>query len=848
MLMRGFFTVLTAAALAGMGFAFNAPLAVGAEKATQLRSTAPNRESAKFFENEVQPILKSNCFTCHGGEKKVKGGLRLTSRETILQGGDSGPAVNLDKPEQSLLLRAVNYQEPNMPPKGRLQQSQIDILTRWVKMGAPWAASAALPAARRRSPPHVDEHARQFWSFRPVKRPPLPVVKDPNWIRSPIDAFVLAKLEAAGLRPAPPAEKGALLRRVYYDVIGLPPSSGEVDAFLADHSPDAYEKVVDRLLASPHYGEHWARHWLDLVRYAETNSFERDGAKPNVWRYRDYVIRALNQDKPYDQFIREQLAGDELEPMTPEKLIATGYYRLGQWDDEPVDPVQALYDDLDDILATTGQVFLGLTVNCARCHDHKIDPFPQKDYYRLLAFFDGIQRYGVRSPESVAKASLRPIGGSLEQAGQREKIDAYQKKLSAVQQELNTIEDPIRSRLQGGERDDFKHEANRVTILKKHVPDLLDQQTFDRYLALRNELRFLQRNRPSAMAEALCVTEIGPVPRETFILLRGNAQAKGEKVAPGFPSVLPAVASSPPQPRPGGQTSGRRRVLADWISSPSNPLTARVLANRLWQYHFGRGIVRSSSNFGYQGTPPTHPELLDWLASELVAQGWRVKPLHKLLLLSSTYRMSSQPNANALARDPENDLFWRFDPRRLAAEEVRDSILAVCGNLNQQKMGGPSVYPVIPREVLAGQSLPGNGWRNSPLDDQNRRSIYIHVKRSLAVPLLAAFDAPDTDASCPVRFTTTQPAQALGMLNSDFLNEQASVFAADLRRHAGNDPAAQVSLALRRTLQREPSMVEIERGVLFIQKMRQEHQFSAEEALRSFCLLTLNLNEFIYVD
>jgi mono/diheme cytochrome c family protein len=862
------FKGMIVAALAGLAYSLSASQAWSAEPEIRVKPSPAIAEQVKFFESEVLPILQANCFPCHGGDKKAKGGLRLSSRETILAGGNNGPAVALEKPEQSLLLQAVNYREPKMPPKGKLPQAQINVLTRWVQMGIPWPAAGTSTTRKRHGPPPVDEQAKQFWSFRAVTHPALPAVRQRAWVRNPIDTFVLAKLEAAGLEPAPPADKQDLLRRVTYDLIGLPPSPAEIDAFCADKSPDAYERAVDRLLASPHYGEHWARHWLDLVRYAESNSFERDGAKPNVWRYRDYVIRALNEDKPYDQFIREQLAGDELDTVTADGLIATGYYRLGQWDDEPVDPVQALYDDLDDLIATTGQVFLGLTVNCARCHDHKIDPFPQKDYYRLLAFFHGIQRYGVRSPETVAKASLRPITSTREQERQHEEIAVHQKKLSTVREQVRIIEAAIAPRLAGGERDDFKHEANRLAILQMHVPDLLTHEAFDRYYALRTEQHTLEKNRPGALAEALCVTEIGCTPRETFVLLRGNPQAKGEKVEPGFPSVLPAMSPPPSRPRLERLTSGRRRVLADWIASPQNPLTTRVLANRLWQYHFGRGIVRSSSNFGYQGTPPTHPELLDWLASEFVACGWRLKAMHKLLVMSNTFRMSSRPNpkkgtvplssrgrspfsdsnASAQAKDPENDLYWHFDPRRLAAEEIRDSILAVCGNLNCQKLGGPSVYPVIPREVLAGQSMPGAGWGNSTPEDQNRRSIYIHIKRSLAVPLLAAFDAADTDASCPVRFTTTQPAQALGMLNSDFVNEQAKVFAEDLRHQAGADPAAQIHLALRRTLQREPSAAEVERGVKFIQRMRKEQHLAPEEALRFFCLLALNLNEFIYLD
>jgi mono/diheme cytochrome c family protein len=701
-------------------------------------------EQVNFFEQEVQPILQAQCLSCHGPEKKVRGGLRLTSREELLKGGDTGPAISVEKPEDSLFLKAIHHQDLKMPPKGKLPQAQLDILTKWVKLGAPWSATVA----KHHGPPPVDDRARNFWSFKPVVRPAPPTVKDAGWVKTPIDAFVLAKLEAAGLTPAAPAEKLALLRRVTYDLTGLPPTLAEVEAALADNSGDWYEKTIDRLLASPAYGERWARHWLDLVRYAESNSFERDGTKPNVWRYRDYVIRAFNNDMPYDQFIREQLAGDELDRVTTDTLIATGYYRLGPWDDEPVDATQALYDDLDDVVSTTGQVFLGLTVGCARCHDHKIDPFPQKDYYRLLGFFHGFKRYGVRSHESVVAASLRSIASDDEQQQQKEQVAAHQKKIAVVNASLKTIEDEVQPKLQGGERDDFKYEQNRLAILKKNTPALVKQETFDRYAALRKERDKLERTKPTSLAMALCITEEGPKARDTFVLMRGNATAKGERVEPGFPQVLGGGTPELPKPAVTAKTAGRRRVLADWLGSPANPLTARVMVNRLWQHHFGRGLVRSSNDYGYRGTPPTHPELLDWLASEFVARGWKLKEMHRLILTSNAYRLSSQPNPTAQAKDAENDLLWRFEPRRLGAEEVRDSILAVSGNLNP-KMGGPSIHPTIPKEVLAGQSNPGTNWDLlCPPDERARRSVYVHIKRSLGVPILTAFDAADTDGSC----------------------------------------------------------------------------------------------------
>ncbi len=811
--------------------------------AAPARAADPPAEPARFFETQVQPILQAHCLACHGGEKKIRGGLRLTSRNAILEGGDSGPAVSPDRPEESLLLRAVNHQDLKMPPKGKLPQAQIDVLARWVRMGVPWVEGTAA-AAKRHGPPPVDDQARRFWAFRPVERPAVPEVRDRAWVRNPIDAFVLAKLEAAGLRPAPPADKVALLRRVYYAVTGLPPTPAAVEAFLADDAPDAYEKVVDRLLGSRQYGEHWGRHWLDLVRYAETNSFERDGAKPFAWRYRDYVIRAFNKDLPYDRFVREQLAGDETAEPTADAVIATGYYRLGPWDDEPADRTLAYYDELDDVVATTGQVFLGLTVNCGRCHDHKIDPFPQRDYYRLLAFFHGIRRYG-NGPDS-----LRPIVSEDERRRHEGLLTAHNARIADLDKQLAAIEDAVRPLLQGGERDDFKHETNRLSIVQKHVPAEVSRQTCDRYRALLRQREGLRKNPPRAGEQALCVAEEGPRARDTFVLRRGNPQNRGDRVEPGFPAVLtPPGAADPtiPAPPPGARTSGRRRVLAEWIADPANPLTARVMVNRVWQYHFGRGIVRTSSNFGYQGAPPTHPELLDWLASEFSSGGWRLKPLHRLILTSSAFRMSGKDNPAAAAKDPENDLLGRFDLRRLTAEEVRDSVLAVSGNLNLARGEGPSVYPTIPREVLAGQSIPGNGWGKSAPQEAACRSVYVHVKRSLAVPILAVFDAADPDATCPVRFTTTQPTQALAMLNGEFANTQAALFAADLRRQAGPDPAAGVRLALWRVLQRPPTLAEVERGVRFLAEARDKDGLSAEGALGRFCLLALNLNEFVYL-
>jgi hypothetical protein len=797
-------------------------------------------DETAFFEKEVRPLLQAHCLSCHGGEKSVKGGLKLTSRADVLRGGDDGPVVSLDKPETSLLVKAIRHDgDIRMPPKGKLAAPQIETLTKWVRLGVPYVEPPGETV--RHGPPRVDDEARHFWSFRPVARPAVPEARDPlSTIRNPIDAFILARLSAAGLHPAPPATKTSLLRRIYFDLIGLPPTPENVAAFLADSSTDAFEKVVDRLLDSPHYGEKWGRHWLDLVRYAETNGYEVDGPKPNVWRYRDYVIKSFNDGKPYDRFIKEQLAGDELNDAGTDDVIATGYYRLAPVDGGAPDRLQAQYDGLDDIVATTGQVFLGLTVNCARCHDHKIDPFTQKDYYRLLAFFHNVSGGG--------RGGQRAIGGKADTAAQQAEAAQRRQQIADLKASIKAFDDALVPHLTGGEADDFKTPEYRVDVASKHVPEHVAQQDFEYYRDRVRNLAQLERARPPSMAQALSVSESGRTPPDTFVFIRGNPRAKGDKVEPGFPSVLPDASPQIVPPASGTRSSGRRLALANWIASPNNPLTARVIANRIWQHHFGRGIVRSASDFGFRGTPPTHPELLDWLASEFVARGWSTKALHRLIVTSTAYRMSSVDDPVARAKDPENDLFWRFDLRRLTAEEVRDSVLAVSGNINLTQMGGPSVYPKISAEVHAGQSRPGSGWMRSPPEDQARRSVYVHIKRSLILPIHNAFDAADADSSCPVRFTTTVPTQALAMINGEFLNEQAKVFAETVREHAGDDAAAQIRLALRRAVQREPTEQEVGRGVEFLRRMKITHDATPAEALRRFCLLTLNLNEFVYLN
>jgi hypothetical protein len=697
------------------------------------------------------------------------------------------------------------------------------------------------------APPSVEDARKSLWSVQPVKDPAIPHVKDTAWVRGPIDAFILAKLEEKGLKPAPEATRVALIRRATYDLIGLPPSPAEVKAFLDDRSPDAYERLINRLLASPHYGEKWGRHWLDLVRYGESNSYERDSAKPNVWRYRDYVIRSFNEDKPYDQFVKEQLAGDEMPDAStnPDRLIATGFYRLGAWDDDASDKLQGRYDTLDDIVTTTGQVFLGLTVDCARCHNHKIDPIPQTDYYRLLAFFQNIRDYRNGGPGDEV-----PIISGTEQRLAYEKRNAERtKRQKEIAELLKEMDIDLRQILQG-EKGKSQADLSPVELsklMRSEGQRILGAERYARYQELKAEQTRLAKGDPNSEF-ALCVTENGPRAPQTYVCLRGNANARGDAVHPGFPELLGGTSDAViPEPAQSAKTSGRRTVLANWITSRDNVLFSRVMVNRIWQYHFGRGIVRTPNNFGIQGDKPTHPELLDWLATEFERQGFRLKAIHRLIVTSSAYRMSDQANEKAMEADPQDDLLWRFDIRRLTAEEIRDSILAVNGTLNP-KMFGPSVYPHIPAAVLAGQSRPGNGWTESNATESARRSIYVHVKRSLHLPLLENFDSAESDRTCPVRFVTVQPSQALHLMNGSFAQEEAAKLADRLHREAGDDPAAQIKLAWRLVTCREPTDTEISKSLHLIQSLQNNDGALPKAAMNNFCLMMLNLNEFVYVN
>jgi mono/diheme cytochrome c family protein len=770
------------------------------------------------FNRQVRPILARHCFSCHGPDK-AESGLRLSDPDFLTNAADSGEhAIVAGDPAASQLLTRVKSEEDGvrMPPEGkRISEKDMAVLETWIREGADY---------------------QRHWSFQPIQRPAIPALANSTWSRTPIDQFILARLEAAELKPAPQADPRHLIRRAYYNVLGIPPSPEQVEEFVANSSDQDYENLVDQLLSDPRMGERWGRHWLDIVRYAETNSYERDGDKPNAWRYRDYVIQSLNADKPYDQFVREQIAGDELDQVTNESLTATGFYRLGVWDDEPADRVLAKFDEYDDLVTTTGHAFLGLTINCARCHDHKIDPITQKDYYQFVALVRDVPSYGASNQIDISPPEVAA------------QYDALTAQLQKLKQEMEEIE-KVGIVKMSAEDQRATEGGGRKKVLKEKLKQNLDADQWDAYTKLQQQSQQSQKQleslppRTNVMGLARC--DVNPPP--TFILRRGNPQSEGEQVEPGFPELVGAAPPvMPPQPA-GARSAGRRRELANWIVSDKNWFTARVIVNRIWQHHFGRGLVRSANNFGQLGDQPTHPELIDWLASELIRNDWQLKSIHRLIMLSSVYQMSSQSNPAALQQDPENNLFWRYNMRRLSAEEIRDGVLATTGQINFEKYG-PSIYPELGEEVKATQSVPGKGWGNSSPSDQSRRSVYIFIKRSLIPPELSNFDFPETDSSCEARFLTTQPAQALNMLNGQFMQRQSTKLAARVRQDLPDQLDRQIAKIVELALCRPSNDNDLEIAHDVIRTMQEKYHLNDERALSMYCLVVLNLNEFIYLD
>ncbi len=960
-------------------------------------------EQISFFTTRVQPLLVQHCYSCHGGGEanaaghvKVKSGLQLISRRGLLQGGEHGPAFSSAQPLESLFLKAVSYDDDHlkMPPKGKLADADRQILQDWAQQGLPWTvedenksvAAAEDIGVQKKGPENT-------WTYEPLHPLTPPKIDGAS---HPIDAFLLEKLTSQHLRFSPSAPPVALIRRAYYDLTGLPPTPEQVSAFVNSKDPQVFAKLTDELLARPQYGEKYARYWLDLVRYAESNGYERDNLKGEIWRYRQWVIDSLNADKPYDAFVREQIAGDELDSVTTDSLLATGYWNLMQWDDEPADRLQHSYDVLDDNVRVTGEAFLGMTLGCARCHNHKADPILQKDYYSFMAFMHGLTPYSgdgrIRDlTQSEQRLGKLPPRGKFPSPNERTFDQEMTSLLVKFQQSARqrffkekqvplppdldkvllpdsrtrpqtwdyTLTKPSDQWPEPGynpeEQADWKQgpagfgraksipggmvrtewitphiwlrgyfqlteipTALNLTIyhdedveiylngrmikqlrgfLRDYVTLPLDSdalaalQTGKNVLAihvletgggqfidaglsvgdasiadlmaqrgteifppkqLERYVKLLKKQAPEPEAvpvdpqalRAQIAVEQGTNPPDLFIHLRGNPHVLGEKVGPAFPVVFKSPEAAPVA-RP--NSSGRRRTLADWLASPQNPRTARVIVNRVWQWHFGRGLCASSSDWGKLGSGVTHPELIDWLAADFIAHGWSLKYLHRLIMSSHAYQQAARYGPDLPTSDPTNSLWWRFDMRRLSSEEIRDSILAVSGNLNLAT-GGESFFAELPAEVLATSSHGASAWGTSPPDQVTRRSIYLRSKRSIANPLLTDFDQADTDNPCPVRFATTVPTQALNFLNSKFLDDQAHVLAQRLSQAHPGDLPAQLTHGLSLVLQRPPRPAEVAELVKLHATNLDTHHTGPDTALARVCLVLLNLNEFVYLD
>jgi hypothetical protein len=731
-------------------------------------------------------------------------------------------------------------------------------------------AAACLPS------PAAEDRTGPTWPLVRLTRPPAPPVRDCASIRNPIDAFVLARLEQAGLRPNPPADRATLLRRLSFDLTGLAPTEAERAAFLADAAPDAYERLVDRLLASPRFGERWATHWLDVVRYAETDGFKTDRLRPNAYRYRDYVISAFNEDMPYDRFLSQQLAGDELEPDNPQARVATGFFRLPAEDANASDCRRLRQDLLDDVTDVFGLTFLGLTVGCARCHDHKFDPLTQKDYYRLQAFFAPLAHREV------------PLASADEQDRYARQMAQWEEATRPLRTQIASLLDPIRKQVFEEALVVFDADtqaALRVPVegrtpLQRQLTALANKQLERKYTRLSRRLSAPARKRcdecqkqlaaydylkPRPLPVAAVSEDAGPGAPPTYRLAGGNLLRPREEVRPAFPACLDSASPDihPPACRP--SSSGRRAALARWLTRPDHPLTARVIANRLCQHYLGHGLVGTPNDFGAMGEGATHPELLDWLASELVANGWHSKALHRLIVTSSTYRQASQPERNpaeaaAVKADPDDKLLWHARVKRLEAEAVRDVALQVAGQLNPRPFG-PSAQPELP--APADRSF--YAWDPDPRpEDRNRRSVYVLSCRNLAYPLFAAFDLPDRHTSCPARAETITAPQALAMLNSDFSLTQARHAAGRLLASHGADGRALARGAYRAVLGREPEADELKAAVEFLDHQSRliglglkptrtaprpaEVPAAFAGAAVDLCHALLNSAEFLYVE
>ena len=875
-----------------------AALLIAGQGSTAVAQTGPIN-----FTDHIRPIMERSCWNCHGEAAQLSD-LDLSSRDGALEGGTKGPAIVPGDAESSRLYRMVaGLDQPAMPMSGDgLSDTELAAMRTWIEEGAHWDAAGAtgaeaVLAALENS--ELPAGARDYWAFRHPEKTRVPAA---DIFTHPVDRFLEAGRRDAGVKAAPRAERLTVLRRAYLDLIGLPPTPDQIDAFLADTERGAWERLIDQLLDSPHYGERWGRHWLDVARYADTDGFEQDYVRINAWRYRDYVINAFNRDKPYNQFLREQIAGDELDHVNDETLIATGFLRSGpRVNFREKDNPERRHDYLDDMLATLGRGVLGMTVHCARCHDHKFDPILQKDYYSMQAAIYGYVEIDQPLLDRAEADAWRAANADIDRQQQplRDEIDAIEEPYS---EDLRAT--MIRERFpENVQKAAFKPEAERtpgeqllatqvlsINPPRAQIAEALGPDDAVRVEELRAEIAALDSERPPDPPMAHIVTdgdyrfapngpgdevigcpecrtapnaeghylwEAGNAPYQAppnYFLIRGDPFSPGSEMSPGFLTAATYGDPATEIPRPGGRTSGRRLALAEWITSRDNPLTARVIVNRIWHHHFGRGIVRTLDNLGRMGDAPTHPELLDWLAVEFMDRGWSIKEMHRLLMTSEAYRMAAAFDHDAsAAADPENNLLWRYRGQRLDAEILRDAIMTVSGGIDLA-VGGPGVFPHIPSDILV-QSDGKGFWCGSPEPGRRitapstgiwceepdrpevwRRSVYVFRRRSLGFPFFDTFDLPDQNQTAAARNVSTVSTQALTLMNNPFVLNQAQLFADRLEREAPGDIDRQIERAYLIALTRQPTDAE----------MTVARDLIADQSLIDFTHVVMNLNEFLY--
>jgi len=793
---------------------------------------APAPDSPAYFETHVRPILASSCVKCHGADKQ-RGGLRLDSHESLLGGGDSGAVIVPGDVENSLLVQAIHYNGLEMPPDVPLSESSVAALTAWVQAGAHWPEHSE-PV--REATNVITDEDRNWWAFLPVEMPAVPTVPGDNWTRNAVDRFVYRSLREQDMVPAPPASKETLVRRLYFGVVGMPPTPEEIAAYVDDPSPHAWENLIDTLLDDPRYGEHWARFWLDLVRYAESDGWNKDSYRPNIWRYRDYVVDALNADKPYNEFVREQLAGDEIEGDDPQHLIAAGFLRLGIYEYNQRDARSHWDDIMNEITDVTGNVFFGLSMSCSRCHDHKFDPVMQKDYFSLRAFFEPL----------IWRDDI-PGATAAEREAWKEKNAVWEAATAPIRAELDALVKPVHEEKWASTADKFpldiqdcfnKPKSER-TSWEHQMAYLVARQFYEEgggplsgmskedkatMEALEKQLAEFEGLKPEPLPEIMTVRDFDGALSPTLI----PSDPSSTPIEPQFLAVLASnpVAVEPQLPeRP--DSSGRRTALAKWIGRDDNPLTTRVIVNRIWQQHFGEGIVPSASDFGHLGQPPTHPELLDWLTRTFVEDGWRFKALHKAILMSATWQQSTgHPDAAAyLEKDPHEQLLWRQKVRRLTAEQLRDAMLAASGELDPS-LGGPSVGNGVPR-----------------------RALYVEIKRNSPDPMLQAFDMAAGLTSISQRTSTTTPTQALMLINGDYVLGRAIKLGGRMRNAGYEDCDGAVTHGFELAWGRKPTREELDRVLDFMGVSGSDSPAAMpSERLIDFSHVLLNSNEFLYLD